>query len=217
MSQPTANDDKNMTGMSGAQWIRMAIELGPLVVFFVLNAKADDFFDVAANQTIFWATGGFMIATAVSLISSYLLFRKIPTMPLVTGVFVFVMGGMTIFLHDDLFIKLKPTITNVLFAAGLLGAAYMGNPIMKKLFDGAFDITDEGWMVLTRRWGFFFLLLAVLNEVVWRNVSTDTWVSFKVFGIMPLTMVFGMAQIPVLTKYAPASSIEKTDTVDKTA
>ncbi|MBI1260396.1 MAG: septation protein A [Rhizobiales bacterium] len=201
-----------MAGMSGSQWIRMAIEMGPLAVFFILNAKADDFFGIAESQNIFWATGGFMIATAISLITSYLLFRKIPTMPLVTGVFVFVMGGMTIFLHDDLFIKLKPTITNVLFSAGLLGAAYMGNPIMKRLFDGAFDLTDEGWMVLTRRWGFFFLLLAVLNEIVWRNVSTDTWVSFKVFGIMPLTMVFGMAQIPVLTIYAPAA---KTDEAEK--
>lgn len=203
MNDQTPVDDKNLAGMSGSQWIRMAIELGPLAVFFLLNAKADSFFGVAENQNIFWATGGFMIATLISLIASYSLFRKIPTMPLVTGIFVFIMGGMTIYLHDDLFIKLKPTITNLLFASALLGAAWMGKPIMKQLFDGAFDLTDEGWMVLTYRWGFFFLFLAIINEIVWRNVSTDTWVSFKVFAVMPLTMVFGMAQIPVLTKYAP--------------
>ncbi|MGB5093399.1 MAG: septation protein A [Parvibaculum sp.] len=195
--------------MSGSQWIRMAIELGPLAVFFILNARANDIFGIAASQNIFWATGGFMIATLISLGTSYSLFRKIPTMPLVTGVFVFIMGGMTIYLHDELFIKLKPTITNLLFASALLGAAWMGKPIMKQLFDGAFDLTDEGWMVLTYRWGYFFLLLAFVNEVVWRNVSTDTWVNFKVFAIMPLTMVFGMAQIPVLTKYAPPA--EETD------
>lgn len=203
MSDQTPVDDKNVAGMSGSQWVRMAIELGPLAVFFLLNAKADVFFGVTQNQNIFWATGGFMIATLISLGASYSLFRKIPTMPLVTGIFVFIMGGLTIYLHDDLFIKLKPTITNLLFASALLGAAWMGKPIMKQLFDGAFDLTDEGWMVLTYRWGFFFLLLAIINEIVWRNVSTDTWVSFKVFAIMPLTMVFGMAQIPVLSKYAP--------------
>lgn len=211
MTDQTPADDKNIAGMSHSQWLRMAIELGPLAVFFILNAKAHVFFGIAQSQNIFWATGGFMIATLISLTSSYALYRKIPTMPLVTGVFVFVMGGMTIYLHDELFIKLKPTITNLLFASGLLGAAYMGKPVMKHLFDSAFDLTDEGWMVLTYRWGFFFLLLAVLNEIVWRNVSTDTWVSFKVFAVMPLTMVFGMAQIPVLTKYAP----QKTDADQK--
>ncbi len=192
-------------GMTGSQWLRMAIELGPLVVFFLLNSRADTIFGNEESQNIFYATGGFMVATAISLIYSQVKFRKIPTMPLVTGIFVMIFGALTIWLQDDHFIKVKPTIVNALFATALLGAAAMGKPIMKQLFDGAFNLTDKGWMVLTVRWGLFFVFLGVINEVVWRNFSTDFWVSFKLFGVMPLTMVFGLAQIPVLTKHAPKS------------
>lgn len=190
-------------GMTGSQWGRMAIELGPLAVFFIMNAQADNLFDVPEKQTIFWATGAFMIATVISLGVSYAKFRHIPTMPLVTGAFVLVFGGLTLWLHDDEFIKLKPTIVNLLFAIALLGAAMMGKPLMKKLFDSAFDLTDTGWMILTVRWGLFFVFLAIVNEVVWRNFSTDFWVSFKLFGVTPITLVFGMAQVGVLTKHAP--------------
>ena len=189
--------------MSASQWVRMAIELGPLAVFFVLNSQADSFFGNEKAQNIFYATGGFMAATVISLSYSYARFRKIPTMPLVSGVFVIVFGALTIYLQDELFIKVKPTIVNTLFAAALLGAAAFGKPVMKQLFDGAFDLTDKGWMVLTVRWGLFFVFLGVVNEIVWRNFSTDFWVSFKLFGVMPLTMIFGLAQIPVLTKHAP--------------
>ena len=195
-------------GMTNSQWVRMAIELGPLAVFFLLNSKADALFGNAEAKNIFYATGGFMIATAISLGYSYARFRKVPTMPLVTGVFVMIFGALTIYLQDELFIKVKPTIVNALFAAALLGAAAMGKPVMKQLFDGAFNLTDKGWMILTVRWGLFFVFLGIVNEVVWRNFSTDFWVSFKLFGIMPLTMVFGMAQIPVLTKHAPAARDE---------
>lgn len=202
----TENDaDKTHGGMSASQWVRMAIELGPLVVFFLMNSKADSVFGNDPSQNIFYATGGFMVATAISLGYSYARFRKIPTMPLVTGIFVMVFGALTIYLHNDEFIKLKPTIVNALFATALLGAAAMGKPIMKQLFDGAFNLTDKGWMVLTVRWGLFFVLLGTINEIVWRNFSTDFWVSFKLFGIMPLTLIFGMAQIPVLTKHAPSA------------
>jgi len=196
--------DKTHAGMSVSQWTRMAIELGPLVVFFVMNAQADRFFGNEEAQNIFYATGAFMVATTISLSYSYAKFRKIPTMPLVSGIFILFFGALTLWLQDDEFIKLKPTIVNALFAAALLGAAMMGKPIMKQLFDGAFDLTDKGWMVLTVRWGLFFIFLGLINEIVWRNFSTDFWVSFKLFGVMPLTLVFGMAQIPVLTKYAPA-------------
>ena len=189
-----------------SQWLRMGLELGPLVIFFFLNAEANRFFGGAAKDNIFYATGGFMAATALSLTLSYWKFRRIPTMPLVTGVFVAVFGTLTLVLHDDLFIKLKPTLVNLLFAAALLGAAFRGNPLLKRLFDAAFDLTDEGWLVLTRRWGYFFLLLALVNEVVWRSFSTDFWVSFKLFGIMPLTLIFGMAQLPALARYAPAQT-----------
>ncbi|MDO8837719.1 MAG: septation protein A [Parvibaculum sp.] len=195
--------EKTHAGMSASQWVRMAIELGPLVVFFVMNAQADRLFGNEEAQNIFYATGAFMVATVISLTYSQLRFRKIPTMPLVSGIFIIFFGALTLWLQDDEFIKLKPTIVNALFAAALLGAAMMGKPVMKNLFDGAFDLTDKGWMVLTVRWGLFFIFLGVINEIVWRNFSTDFWVSFKLFGVMPLTMVFGMAQIPVLTRYAP--------------
>jgi intracellular septation protein len=191
------------TRTAGAQWLRMVLELGPLVVFFLMNAKANQLFGNDPKQNIFYGTGGFMAATAISLALSYWKFRKIPTMPLVTGVFVMIFGALTLYLHDDEFIKLKPTLVNSLFAAALLGAAFMGKPLMKQLFDGAFNLTDEGWMVLTRRWGFFFIFLALLNEVIWRSFTTDFWVSFKLFGIMPLTIAFAMAQMPVLNRYAP--------------
>jgi intracellular septation protein len=196
------NTDKTHTGMSASQWTRMAIELGPLVVFFLMNSQADRFFGNEEAQNIFYATGAFMVATVISLTYSQIRFRKIPTMPLVSGIFIFIFGALTLWLQDDEFIKLKPTIVNAIFATALLGAAVMGKPIMKQLFDGAFDLTDKGWMVLTVRWGLFFIFLGLINEVVWRNFSTDFWVSFKLFGVMPLTLVFGMAQIPVLTKYA---------------
>ena len=200
--------DATHGGMTNSQWVRMAIALGPLVVFFLLNSKANSLFGNEPSRNIFYATGGFMAATAISLAYSYVKFRKIPTMPLVTGVFVMVFGTLTIWLQDDQFIKVKPTIVNALFATALLGAAAMGKPVMKQLFDGAFNLTDKGWMVLTVRWGLFFVLLGVVNEIVWRNFSTDFWVSFKLFGIMPLTMIFGIAQIPVLTKHAPKNETE---------
>jgi len=196
-------------GMTGSQWGRMAIELGPLAVFFVMNAQAGNLFGVPEGQTIFWATGAFMIATAISLAVSYAKFRHVPTMPLVTGVFVMIFGGLTLWLHNDEFIKLKPTIVNMLFATALLGAAMMGKPLMKQLFDGAFNLTDRGWMILTVRWGLFFVFLAIMNEIVWRSFSTDFWVSFKLFGVVPVTLVFGMAQMGVLTKHAPQGAEEE--------
>jgi intracellular septation protein len=198
---PLAGGGKN----SGGQLLRMGLELGPLVVFFLINARAQMIFGNDPKQNIYYATGAFMVAIALSLSFSYAKFRRIPTMPLVTGVFVLVFGTLTLVLHDDVFIKLKPTLVNSLFAAALLGASAFGKPLLKQLFDGAMDLTDAGWMVLTRRWGFFFVLLAILNEVIWRNFSTDFWVNFKLFGIMPLTIIFAMAQVGVLTRYAAKS------------
>lgn len=194
--------DQNSKKSSGGQLLRMGLELGPLVIFFLCNSKADLVFGNSPSENIFYATGAFMVAFALSLIITYTKFRRIPTMPLVTGVFVLIFGTLTLVLHDDTFIKIKPTLVNLLFACGLLGAAYFGKPLMKQLFDGAFDLTDEGWMVLTKRWGFFFILLALINEIVWRNFSTEFWAGFKLFGIMPLTIVFAMAQMGVLTRYA---------------
>ena len=173
------------------QLLKMLVELGPLVVFFVVNAKVD----------IYWGTGCFIGATLVALIASQLLFGKVPAMPLVSGFFVIVFGGLTIWLHDDSFIKLKPTIVNTIFGVTLLGGLYGGKSLLKIVFGDAFNLTEEGWRKLTFRWACFFLTLAMLNEVIWRTTTTDTWVSFKVFGIMPLTMIFALAQMPLLKRY----------------
>jgi len=173
------------------QALKLLVEIGPLIVFFVANSQYD----------IFFATGAFMVATAVALVVSRLLFKRIPAMPLVTGIFVFIMGGLTLYLHDELFIKLKPTITNVLFATILLSGLAYGVSLLKYLFSDVFQLLDEGWRKLTLRWALFFLFLAVLNEIVWRFFSTDFWVAFKVFGVMPLTIIFSIMQLGLMQKY----------------
>jgi intracellular septation protein len=139
-----------------------------------------------------------MIAAPIALVVGYALTRRFAIMPLVTLVVVLIFGGLTLLLEDELFIKLKPTIVNLLFAATLLGGLAMGKSLIKVVLDQAFQLTDEGWRKLTLRWGLFFILLAIVNEVVWRNFDTDTWVAFKVWGIMPLTILFGVFQLPLL-------------------
>jgi intracellular septation protein len=121
-------------------------------------------------------------------------------MPFVTGIVVVVFGGLTLYLHDETFIKMKPTIVNTLFGVVLLGGLLFGKSLLGYVFDSVFKLTDEGWRILTFRWGLFFVVLAVLNEIVWRNFPTDTWVSFKVFGIMPLTFLFTLSQLPLLNR-----------------
>jgi intracellular septation protein len=171
--------------------LKLVLELGPLVVFFLSNNRFG----------IFTATGAFMVATVISLIASRLILKRIPIMPLVTGCFVLIFGGLTLYLQDDLFIKLKPTIINLLFAAALAGGLFFGRSLMKILLGDVIKLQDEGWRKLTARWAVFFLMLAILNEIVWRGFSTDFWVSFKTFGVMPITFLFMMAQIGLLQKY----------------
>jgi len=172
-------------------WLKLALEIGPLGLFFYANARFD----------IYVATAVFMVAITISVIAMWLLIRRVPILPLVTGVFVLVFGGLTLLLQDELFIKLKPTIVNLLFAAILLGGLAFGKSFLKSLLGEMFPMREAGWRILTLRWALFFVLLAVLNEIVWRNFPTDTWVAFKVFGIMPLTVVFSLTQIPTMTRY----------------
>jgi intracellular septation protein len=173
------------------QIIKLLVELGPLLVFFITNS----------HYGIFAGTGAFMAATVVSLAASHALLGRIATMPLVTGFFVLVFGGLTLYLQDDHFIKMKPTIVNGLFAAILFGGLMFGRLFLKTVFGDVMHLTEEGWRILTIRWALFFVVLAILNEFMWRFFSTDTWVAFKVFGIMPLTFVFALAQIGVLKKH----------------
>ena len=180
---------------------KLLLEVGPLGVFFLTFTQAPPMTIGGTEYApIVLATGTFMVATAVSLTVSYIMVRKLPVMPMVSGIVVFVFGGLTIFLNDELFIKLKPTIVNGLFAAILLGGLGFGKSLLKPLLEEAFPMTAQGWRTLTLRWGLFFVFLAVLNEVVWRNFSTETWVSFKTFGVMPITLIFTFAQIPLMNR-----------------
>ena len=176
------------------QLIKMALELGPLVIFFIGNARAD----------IFTATAWFMGAMVVSLILTWLILKKIAVMPLVTGAVVLVFGGLTLWLQDDSFIKMKPTFTNSLFAVTLLGGLIFGQSLLKYVFGDVYKLKPEGWRKLTLNWGLFFVALAIINEILWRNFSTDVWVAFKVWGVMPLTVIFSISQLSLLNKYAPA-------------
>jgi len=177
--------------------LKLVLDIGPLALFFAANAKFG----------IYVATGSFMVAVLIALAVSYSLTRHIAIMPLVTAVIVLVFGGLTLILHDELFIKLKPTIIYVLFGGTLLAGLALGKPFLSILFDQMFHLTAEGWRKLTWRWSLFFFALAVLNEIVWRTQTTDFWVSFKLFGVVPLTFVFGALQMPLINKYsAPSSS-----------
>jgi len=200
--QPTHEDLAKVSepDVDPQQLWKLLVELGPLLLFFLVNSRAG----------IFWGTGVLIVATVISIIASRVMFGKLAIMPLVSAFFVIIFGGLTLWLADDLFIKLKPTIVNLIFATVLLGGLFFGHSLLRHLFGDVFKLTDEGWRLLTLRWGLFFVGLAILNEVVWRNFSTDTWVSFKVFGIMPLTMIFGLSQMGLLKTFE-----EKPDTAQR--
>jgi intracellular septation protein len=175
--------------------LKLVLDIGPLILFFAANAKFG----------IYAATGSFMVAVLIALVVSYTLTKHVGVMPVVTAVIVLVFGGLTLILHDELFIKLKPTIIYVLFAGALFFGLFFNKPLLGMVFDSVFNLTEEGWRKLTWRWALFFLFLAVVNEAVWRTQSTDFWVNFKLFGVVPLTFVFGALQYPLLMKY----SVEK--------
>ena len=172
--------------------LKLVLDIGPLVLFFVANSRFG----------IFTATAAFMVAVLAALAVSYAITRHIAIMPVVTAVIVLIFGTLTLVLHNETFIKLKPTIIYLLFGGTLLLGLLINRPFLSILFDQMFHLTDEGWRKLTWRWVIFFFALAMLNEIVWRNFSTDTWVSFKVFGVTPLTFVFAALQYPLLRKYS---------------
>ena len=174
---------------------KLGLDLGPLVVFFGVNA----------SYGIFPATATFMVAIVASLGATWMMAREIPPMPLITAVFVLVFGGLTLYLNNDMFIKLKPTIVNSLFAAILFTGLARQQSLLKPLLQTVMELTAEGWRLLTWRWAWFFVVLAILNEIVWRNFSTDFWISFKLFGTLPLTIVFGAAQIGLMRRYASST------------
>ncbi|MEH2473205.1 intracellular septation protein [Nitrobacteraceae bacterium AZCC 2161] len=170
---------------------KLATELGPLLIFFVANAKSN----------LFVATGAFMVAVIVAMIASYVVTKHVPMMAIVTAVVVIVFGTLTLVLHDETFIKMKPTIVYALFAGVLGGGLLFGRSFIAIMFDQMFNLTDRGWRTLTLRWALWFAAMAVLNEIIWRTQTTEFWVAFKVFGMVPLTMVFAVTQMPLIKRY----------------
>ncbi|HHY48185.1 MAG TPA: septation protein A [Alphaproteobacteria bacterium] len=217
-SQGSKAEADPQLGELKAPLIRLGLELGPLIVFFTVNTLGERWLEQSPllsswfSQPIIFATAVFMVAMAVSLLLSWLLLKRVAVMPLVTGVVVLVFGSLTLIFQDATFIKMKPTIVNALFGAVLLGGLLFGQSLLRYVFGDVYRLKARGWWILTVRWGIFFFVLAALNEIVWRGAdaliadpkaANDLWVAFKVWGIMPLTVVFSMFQLPVLKAFAP--------------
>jgi intracellular septation protein len=177
---------------------KLLIDFGPLVAFFATYSVAERY---QPDAGIYWATGVLMVATVAALVASRLLLGRFSVPPLITAALVVVFGGLTIWLHDPSFVMMKPTIINLIFA-GILGFGLVtGRPLLKLYMEEALKLTDEGWQKLSVRWLVFFLSIALLNEVVWRNFSQPTWVTFKAWGILPLTFAFAVAQVGLIRRY----------------
>jgi intracellular septation protein len=195
--------------------LKLALELGPLLVFFFGNSRGEWLAArfPALNDIggpIFIATALFMAATVIALAVSWMLTRTLPIMPLVSGVVVVVFGALTLWLQDETFIKLKPTIINSIFGILLLGGLFAFRvSLLRYVFDSAFNIDSEGWNKLTFRWGCYFLTMAAVNEIIWRNFSTDFWVAFKVWGFTPLAILFTMSQLPLITRHTVEEPVKE--------
>jgi intracellular septation protein len=203
--------------------LKLVLELGPLLVFFFGNLRGDwlaqHFPQLATlGGPLFVATGLFMAATVISLIVSKVMLGHLPLMPFVSGIVVVIFGALGIYLQNETFIKMKPTIVNALFGIVLLGGLAFGKSLLGYVFNAAFQLDAEGWRKLTLRWGIFFFVLAVLNEVVWRGsnwlylpdakAADDLWVNFKVWGTMPITILFTLSQMPLIMKHTVEPPVE---------
>ena len=233
MSAETTADDHEVTENP---WLKLALEVGPLLIFFGaysygadiaawagyptlgLNeteaaavASGGEGSEAALSKTkIMAATAIFMPTMLIAVAISWFVAKKIPVMPMFSLVLVLIFGGLTLWLQNETFFKMKPTILNAFFGAALLGGLAMGKMFLKVIFQEGWTITDEGWRILTIRWALFFFCMAILNEIVWRNFSSDTWVQFKVWGNFPITMVFAIFQMRTIMKYQLPEKEEST-------
>ena len=179
-------------------WLKPLTEYGPLVAFLVVYIAVD----------LFAATAALMATTVVAVALTLMLERRIPVMPVVTAAVVLLFGGLTLWLNDERYIKMKPTIVQAVFALILGGGLLFRRPLLKPLLQSAWQLTDKGWTILTGRFAVFFAVMAILNEIVWRNTSTDVWVNFKIFGILVLTFAFTAFQVPLITRHQVAAATD---------
>ncbi len=181
--------------------LKLVLELGPLACFFAASYKF--------NLQV--ATGVLMVGVLVALAASYALTRRLPIMPVVTAIAVVVFGGLTFYFNNPVFIKMKPTVINAIFGSVLLGGLAFGRPLLPVVLDAALHLDAAGWRKLTLRWGVFFFFLAGLNEAVWRTQSDVFWAGFKVFGTMPITLIFALLQVPLIMKHESKPSTPQED------
>jgi intracellular septation protein len=212
--QAGAAGPKAKRGKRGSPWLKFGVEMGPLILFFFANARPKLFEPAVASLLpqsmlsgptagLFTATFVLIPAVAVALAVSFVATRRLPAVPLMTAVLVLVFGGLTLYLQDATFIKMKPTVLYAAFGVALIGGLAMNKPLLPVIFDSAMALTERGWRLLALRWGGFFFALAFLNEIVWRTQSNDTWVAFKFPGILILILLFSVAQVPLILRYTP--------------
>lgn len=216
-NNPNMGNTNDNQQVASSPTLKFLLEMGPLIVFFLANYKGEWLINNVGlfknfHKPIFPATAIFMVAIIIALGLSWILTRKIPIMPLISGIFVLVFGFLTLWLHNDTFIKMKPTIINSLFAIILFGGMFFKKPLLRYALDSTLKLDELGWQKLTYRWAFFFVFLALLNEIIWRNFSDNFWTSFKVFGVMPLTVVFMLTQMPLILKHSQGLFPEKDKT-----
>jgi len=174
--------------------IKFLCDFGPLLIFFVIYYKSDHNLKIAIPP--------FVVATIISLIIIYILDKKIPMVPLVGGIIITLFGGLTLYFDNKIFFYMKPTIVNILFAAVLLfGKYFTQKPLLKLFFQNSLKLQDNGWQYLTKRWIYFFIFMAIVNEIVWRTQSEVFWVNFKVWGLLPISFIFAAIQVPLINKY----------------
>ncbi|MEP1207043.1 MAG: septation protein A [Rhizobiaceae bacterium] len=211
-SQPDPNSQADENSVNPT--LKLLLEMGPVLLFVLTYSFGDRLialFDLGEpfSRPIFLATAVIMVATLISIAISWGVTRTLPAMPIVTAVVVSIFGGLTLYLQDDTFIKLKPTIINTLFGVTLISGMLMGRSFLKIVMGQAFQLDQEGWNKLTWRWGFFFLVLAVVNEIVWRNFSEAFWVGFKFWGMTGLTMAFVASQLPMMMKHSTENASDE--------
>ncbi|RCL01760.1 MAG: intracellular septation protein [Candidatus Tokpelaia sp. JSC085] len=208
MKQLFFNSDRPdvSTNRNISPWLKLALDMGPLFIFFIVNLHGQWFLEriplfSSFSKPIYPATAIFMIAIVIALIISWIITRHIAVIPCISGIFVLIFGFLTLWLHHDVFIKMKPTVINMLFALVLFGGLVFKKSLLSYVLDSALQLDAEGWRQLTRNWIYFFLFLAILNEIIWRYFSDELWTTFKVFGTVPITILFIIIQTPFIIRH----------------